>query len=59
MFDYRVIEELLEIAFADDKAIFVPGNSRKELEIKGQAAIDSLLTWCQQNKLSVSEKKTG
>ena len=46
------------IAYADDIAIVISGNSRTELENKAKITLDNLQTWCKQNKLQLSKEKT-
>ena len=57
----RQLEELPNtqpIAYADDLAIIIPGNSRRALEERGAAAMPILGSWASSNKLTVSERKT-
>jgi len=58
VFNKSMIDDYDEIAFADDKVILVYGNSRIELERKGQIAIDRMTQWCHTNKMSLSAEKT-
>lgn len=59
----EVIEEISQtgtetIAYADDIAIIVTGNSRIELERKANTATAILKTWCEKQKLEISAKKS-
>jgi hypothetical protein len=45
-------------AYADDIAITIPGNSRKELEEKAQTCSQILEKWSSKVKLRISTKKT-
>lgn len=58
VFDTSMMDGIIEVAFADDKAIIVTGSSRKELEEKGQDVINRMVSWCNSNKLSLSASKT-
>lgn len=51
-------EEIYTTAFADDLAIIISANSRKDLESKSGKAIKILLEWCKDYKLNISVKKT-
>lgn len=46
------------VAYADDLIVIVNGNSRRELEAKGQEIVDKIVGWCSSAKLQISEKKT-
>lgn len=46
------------IAFADDMAIIISGNSRLQMEQKANTALTVLVNWCSQHKLRISETKT-
>lgn len=46
------------VAFADDLKVLIFGNSRRELEEKGQAIVTLIQTWCTNEKLKLSESKT-
>jgi endonuclease/exonuclease/phosphatase (EEP) superfamily protein YafD len=58
VFDTSMMAGITEVAFADDKVIIVTGNSRKEIQERGQDAIDKMIAWCDNNKLSLSSSKT-
>lgn len=45
------------IAYADDEVIIVTGNSREELQEKGQKAIDEVLAWCRTHKMQLATEK--
>lgn len=60
----EIIEEIREkgnhaIAYADDLAIIVTGNSRMEMERKANSATTTLVEWCNKQKLSISESKSN
>lgn len=46
------------VAFADDVVVIVIGNSRREIEARGQEAIDLANNWCKFYKMELSAKKT-
>ena len=46
------------IAYADDIAMVIGGNSRSEIELKAKQALKCLHEWCKQNKLQLSQEKT-
>lgn len=46
------------VAYADDLVVVLEGNSRREIEIRGQAVATQIVEWCRFAKLKVSEKKT-
>lgn len=46
------------VAFADDQVIVVEGDSRVELERRGQEAVNALQRWAASNKLAISTSKT-
>lgn len=46
------------VAYADDLLIVIRGNSRKELEINGQRAVEIVVDWCSAAKLQLSSAKT-
>jgi hypothetical protein len=58
VFDTSMMDGVTEVSFADDKAIIVTGNSRKDIEEKGQEVINRMILWCEKNKLSLSASKT-
>lgn len=63
MFDglLRKLEEIVPnkfAAYADDLIVVISGNSRNELEKKGQEAVDRIVSWCESAKLDISKKKT-
>lgn len=45
-------------AYADDLVVVISGNSRYELERKGQEVVDRIVSWCESAKLEISRKKT-
>lgn len=63
-----IVDELLEdfedlqntkiVAYADDLALTIEGNTRKELEENTKLAIDKLENWTNTQKLTISKKKT-
>lgn len=62
-----VFNELLEefeesgieiVAFADDVVIIFDGDTRRQLEILGQKAVEIAEKWCHKFKMKLSEKKT-
>ena len=59
-----ILEEAIDgignetIAYADDIAIVVTGNTRKELEQKANKVTEILMLWCQKQKLQFSSKKS-
>ncbi|KAI4474758.1 hypothetical protein M0802_015459 [Mischocyttarus mexicanus] len=46
------------IAYADDIAVVVKGNSRKEMEIKARTVTNKLKAWCDNQKLVISAAKS-
>ena len=46
------------IAFADDQVLILRGNSRRELEVIGNRAMQKVQEWAELNKLTVSQSKT-
>lgn len=46
------------VAYADDLAVIIEGNSRKELEEKAAEVMVSLMDWCRRNKMRVAAEKT-
>lgn len=46
------------IAFADDLIVLVSGNSRNEIEIKGNKITQALSDWSKKQKLELSRKKS-
>lgn len=46
------------IAYADDLLVLIEGNTRREIEIKGQQVVDQIVDWCRFAKLQISERKT-
>ncbi|BES87390.1 Reverse transcriptase (RNA-dependent DNA polymerase) [Nesidiocoris tenuis] len=44
--------------YADDGTLVIKGNSRKELERKGQEAINIVQAWCKEVKMRLSATKT-
>ena len=46
------------VAFADDLIVVISGNSRRELEVKGQEIVDFIAGWCKSAKLELSKSKT-
>lgn len=63
MFDglLRVLERELGnkfVAYADDLVVVVSGNSRRDIEINGQRAVDLIAKWCESAKLQISDRKT-
>ena len=46
------------VAYADDLAILISADSRRELELKSKNVITTLSKWCISNKLSISTDKT-
>ena len=46
------------IAYADDIVILIAGNTRNELQKKGQEVVTRVPTWCTRKKLTLSEQKT-
>lgn len=63
MFDelLRKLEDIVPenfVAYADDLLVLLTGDSRRELEEKGQIIVDAILDWCTSAKLQLSERKT-
>lgn len=63
MFDglLRLLEELVPdnfVAYADDLLVLVKGNSRAEIEQRGQHIVNAIDDWCRSAKLQLSERKT-
>ena len=54
------LEELnIEItAYADDIVVIIKAMSRKEIEEKGNIAMKTIIEWCVQNKMQLSESKS-
>ena len=46
------------VAYADDLLVLVEGDSRNELEKKGQGIADQISSWCSSAKLQISARKT-
>lgn len=46
------------VAYADDLLVLIEGDSRAQLERKGQQAVDLIVDWCRSAKLEISERKT-
>ena len=46
------------VAYADDLLVLVEGDSRSELEKKGQGIADQISSWCSSAKLQISARKT-
>lgn len=46
------------VAFADDIVITISGETRRQLEEKGQEAVKIAEEWCLKYKMKLSEKKT-
>lgn len=46
------------IAYADDLIVLVYGNSRNEIQAKGQWVTDTIVAWCSEIKLELSASKT-
>jgi len=46
------------VACADDLIVIINGNSRKEIEQRGQRIFNEILDWCRLAKLEVSKSKT-
>ena len=46
------------IAYADDIAVVIGGNTRAELEQKAEKTLKTLQEWCERNKLQLSKEKT-
>ena len=46
------------VAYADDLLVHVEGDSRSELEKKGQEIADQTSSWCSSTKLQISARKT-
>lgn len=44
--------------FADDVVVIAYGNSRKQIEERGQVALRIAENWCIKHKMKLSEKKT-
>ena len=45
------------IAYADDQVILIEGNSKRELEVKGQNLLNEVMKWCKAQKLQLSREK--
>lgn len=62
MFDdlLKLLEDsnILFAAYADNLVVIVNGNSRKDIEVGDQRAVDLITDWCKLAKLQVSERKT-
>lgn len=56
----KILEEegLDVVVFADDVVIIIKGNSREEIELKCQRALNVAQNWCSRNKMKLSETKT-
>jgi len=46
------------VAYANDLIVVINGNSRKEIEQRGQRIVDEIVDWCRLAKLEVSKNKT-
>jgi len=46
------------VGYADDLAVVVKGNSRNELQTKGNIITIAVTSWCNNNKLQTSAEKT-
>lgn len=51
-------DEVRVIAYADDIAFIIMGNTRNEIEMRAAVLTEELQTWCTIHKLKVSAKKT-
>ena len=54
----HIVGEDNVVAYADDLLVLISGNTRKELEDRGQKVVNTLETWCGFAKLRLSEGKT-
>lgn len=52
------IKDVETIAYADDLAMLIGGNSRLELEKRGADVIKTINDWCEMHKLKISATKT-
>lgn len=46
------------IAYADDLAVLISGNTRRELEISANNVTKAISSWCSKHKLQISETKS-
>ena len=46
------------VGYADDLVVVIKGNSRNQIEQKGNNITTALTSWCKNNKLQVSAEKT-
>jgi len=46
------------VAYADDLIVVINGNSRREIEQRGQEIVNEILDWCRLAKLEISKSKT-
>lgn len=46
------------IAYADDLIVLIPGNSRKQIEEIANTVVKSILKWCTNHKLQLSQTKS-
>lgn len=51
-------EELPPVAFVDDIAVSVGGNSRRAVREKAEAAVAIVENWCGRNKMEASQAKS-
>lgn len=47
------------VAYADDLSAAIAGNTREEIEVKGQKIVDIISGWCRSAGLQLSESKTA
>lgn len=50
-------EDCETIAYADDQVLIITGNSRAELEIKGQKTVNAVQNWCTTHKMQLATEK--
>jgi len=60
MFDglLRRLERVTPGQFAEDLIVVINGNSRSEIEQRGQKIVDEILDWCRLAKLKISKSKS-
>ncbi|XP_049946425.1 uncharacterized protein LOC126436318 [Schistocerca serialis cubense] len=51
-------EQWAKVAYADDLAIIIKGQSRKQIEERAKTALGEVSRWTRQNKLAISHHKT-
>ena len=51
-------DEMEVIAYADDLAALIKGNSRREIETRAKRLVETIEDWCSLHKLKISTSKT-